>query len=188
MKKFILCILIIMFNQVCLAQANNIEHSDKEANFKLETLSQWTNIQITKSTLENSTAFLVHFYDNLNKESPFALLVVDGRKNPDFEQTSQDFSNNNAHILLSQLVFEEKAQFEKDGYKIVSSEIKKYNNTDYIYMKLENNRTNSVILRSMTFKNSYSYSLSCKINLNNKPIAKELEKNFELILETLKPY
>ena len=188
MKKLILLVLLLTLANVSWAQTGNIEHSSPEANFYLETFSQWPEMQITQTKIEKNTAFMAKFYDQQAREAPFALLVVDGRKNEDFEQTSADFANNNAHILLSQLVIEEKAQFEKEGYRIITSEIKKYNDIDYIFMKLENNRTNTIILRSMTFKNGYSYSLNCKINRNNRPLANTLEKNFELILQTLRPF
>lgn len=186
MKKLLLFILFFLCTNISFAQAANVEHTSTEAGFSLETLAQWPEMRITKTTVEKNTAFIANFYDNQAKQASFALLVVDGRKNEDFEQTSVDFANNNAHILLSQLVIEEKAQFEKEGYKIVTSEIKNYNGTDYIFMKLENNLTNTIILRSMTFKNGFSYSLNCKINRNNRTLATALEKNFELILQTLK--
>ena len=190
MKKIILFLLVFLFPNVILAQQTTVEHVSKDANFRIQTFTPWSQMSISKKVLDKSPGWVVRFYKTgeAPDASPLGLLVVDSRKNPDLKQTSEDFANGHAKFLLFQIVEAEKMNPSNPGLVIKESEIKQFNKRDYIYLKYENENRTLTIYRIMTAFNNYTYSINCQITSNDWDNEAAIVANLELMMKTLSAY
>ncbi len=194
MKKYFSCLLLALcffIPATANAQADKIEHADQKVNFRLQTYAAWDKLTITDNPLDKNPGWVVRLSrsEPAGKNAVLALMVVDGRKSKDFQQATKDFENDQAKIILEQIVFSEREQYAKENYQISNYEVKRVGKNNYILITLDNKQENATILRAMTFKNNYSYSLATRITGNySQEERRTITDNFQLVLNTLTPF
>ena len=187
MKKiFLFFVLLMLCPATLFAQASTSEHSSKEANFRVQTLAPWSQMTIEKKNLEKSPGWLVKFHKEgeLSASAPFALYIVDGRKNEDIKQTSADFERGHANFILFQIVEAEKMKGPSEELTLKDSEIKKYGEKSFIYLEYE--RLGLKVYRVMTALNNYTYAFNCQITSLDDGEA--IKANLELMMKSLSKY
>ena len=191
MKKIAVFFLVFLLSGTVLAQENSkIEHASKEANFRIQTVSSWTQMAISKKPLDKSPGWLVMFSraGETSELSSLALYAVDGRKNPDIKQTSEDFANGHAKFILFQHVEAERLNPPADGLMFKEAEVKKYGKNDYVWLQYENNDRTVKVYRIMTVFNNYMYSINCQVTSKDAGNEADILANLELMMQTLSTY
>lgn len=169
---------------------DTVRHSSKEANFSLELESSWDNMTVTKTKQGKNTAWKADFKRSTasGSDMPLAMLVIDGRKSEDVKQTSDDFKNGQAEVLMMQIVGMDKDAGSKDGFLLTVNEIKKYGTRSFILIKKENRSLQAVRYYILTAFDNYIYSINCQAEVKTFADEQVVAKNLELMMRTLSAY
>lgn len=190
MKKIILLFILLLLPNIALAETAVTQHVSKEANFRISTYAPFTKMSINKASLEKNPAWKVRFYTEGEQPDNSALgfFVVDGRKNDDIKQTSADFSNGHAKFILFQIVETEKLNPNSDGLLLKESEVKTFNERNFIFLKYEDSDRTVIVYRIMTAFGNYLYSINCQITSKDWDRENEIVANLDLMMRTLSKY
>jgi hypothetical protein len=181
MKKLLLVLFLCIISRPALPEAASVGQSSKEANFRLQIPAGWS-FSIEKTVLDGNPAWLLYLSPAAadKDESSFNLIAVDGRKNDNIRQTSRDFADGHAQVLLYQLLDDQKAH-PPAGFTLQESVSRKSGRNDYIIFKFVRTGAPYAVYRIITAYGNYMYSFNCKVTPAR-------EKDLELLLSTLEPY
>lgn len=188
MKKFILFVMLMLIPSVVFAD-NSVRHSSKEANFSVEMQSSWDKMTVNKTKQGRSPAWRIDFSSSAATEQiPFSMLAVDGRKDEDIKQTSADFKNGQAEVIMVQLVATYKDMGGKDGFAMTENEIKQFGKKSFIWIKTENVANKTVRYLILTAFDNYVYSINCQVEVKTFADQQNAVQNLELMMKTLGSY
>ncbi len=188
MKKLLLILALLA---VTLSGAEAAAgHTIKEAGIRFETLPAWDKTASQSKAAGNNPGWRVDLTRSApsGKDALVAILVIDGRNDPGFQQMTDGFRGQDLKNLTEQIIQDETVKQSQEGYQITDYRIKKANKSNFLIIVSENPRQKTVLLQALTFRNNYSYTIATKLSANYSPEEiKTARENFELIVATLQP-